>query len=232
MIFSGRVGIQRADPAAYDPSYGSVYLLLKGEDTPNTATFTDESPSPLTPTSSTLAVNTSTVAKFGSGSIRIIGLNASILYASNSNWDLGTGSWTFESWIYVPSFGGTGAAHITQGGGNRGHLWVDATNMNVYTGVGTISAAHGGFSTNTWYHCVWTKASGVNNPGFFLNGSPKSITAGSGTSWGTGAQTMRIGRSDGATHSDRYVDEVRFTRGVIRYTGAFTVPSYSYPKIT
>jgi hypothetical protein len=232
MILSGRMGVQRADPSAYDPSYGSVYLLLKGEGTVNQPVFLDESVNNLSTSSRILAVNTSTFAKFGSGSIKIIGLNASFTYASSTNWDLGTGSWTFESWIYVPSFGGTGAAHITQGGGNRGHLWVDATNLNVYTGVGTISAAHGGFSLNTWHHCAWCKASGVNNPGFFLDGAAKSITSGSGTAWGTGAQTMAIGRNDGTTHSDRYVDEVRYTRGVIRYTGAYTVPFYSYPKIT
>lgn len=234
MLFAGRTGIQRADPSAYDTNYGSVYLLLKGENTALSPVFIDESVNALTTTSNTLCVNTTTVAKFGSGSIRIIGLSAGFTYGASTNWDLSVGNWTFEFWIYVPSFGGTGAAHVTQGGSNRGHIWCDATNINVYTGNGTISAAHGGFSLNTWHHVAVCKASGNNNPGFFFNGTPKTITGGANTTWATvnSSQTMTIGRSDGTTHADRYVDEVRYTRGVIRYSGNFTVPNYSYPKIT
>jgi len=235
MLLTGRHAIQRADPGQYDPFYSNIILLLKGEGTPNTNTITDDGPLALVPAATT-ATNSSTYFKYGSGSIRLMGTangaTSGITYASSSSWDFSL-SWTLELWFNLPN-GFNNASpqgYFSTGGSNRANFYVDSTNIGVYTGVGSIGAAHGGITANTWYHLAICKASGVNNPGFFLNGNIKSITAGSGTGWTSGNQAWSLGRPDGAVHSDLYIDELRYTKGVVRYTAPFVPVTYTFPKI-
>jgi len=69
-----------------DRYYSNVGLLVNGEDPNGTTTFTDCGPKAYAQTTATNIRNTSTVVKFGVGSVYATGTNASVTYASTTTW--------------------------------------------------------------------------------------------------------------------------------------------------
>jgi hypothetical protein len=83
---------------------------------------------------------------------------------------------------------------------------------------------------NTWYHFAATW-DGTTHRGF-INGNQEYAIAKS-FGWKTAAAPMRLGRSTTYTSSwwsalNGFLDEIRITKGVARYTASFTPPAAPY----
>ena len=226
-----------------DPNYSSVVLLLKGENNNGSTTFTDDGPLRFVPTSSVATVNTTTIAKFGQGSIFSTGTYR-IQYATSTTYSqsaFANSIWCMETWVYLP-FGlyGTFPSNEFTLGNNANSPstpnWTWATTyIEVYTGAAFHRCPTSTPAAATWHHVVVQKNTTTNSAStssvdFWLNGT--KLVASLGGTWSTGAtQPFQVGRGDGAARPARYLDEFRITIGALRYTPnapTITVPDREY----
>jgi hypothetical protein len=82
---------------------------------------------------------------------------------------------------------------------------------------------------NNWHHVAVVRSSGTMN--FYFDGSAQGSGTADSTNYSGAAGTLRIGAS-GAYISDLngYIDDLRITKGVARYTANFTPPTAAFPN--
>jgi hypothetical protein len=178
------------------------------------------------------AITTSTY-KYGTGSISFDG--SGYLYSRalpNPNVALRTGDFTVEAWINTNTL--TGERGFIQTSATAGGLqtsYTDGIIGVIVAGAGsyTISMNVGGtnvvgstaITTGTWYHIALTRSSG--SVRLFINGvlssGPTTITADL-----TGQYICVGGYYNTSYLWNGYIDDLRITKGVARYTATFTPP--------
>jgi hypothetical protein len=219
--------------AAGDPYYANVSLLLHMDGSNGSTTFTDNSPSPKTPTVfGTAAVNTS-FFKFGTGSIYTgAGSGSNYLsYADTASLKMGTDDFTVEGWFLPTASGNERAFYIHS---------INATGgLSFFVGLGGVRFRANG----TDDLALSTSISGTNftHIAFVRQGTTRSIFIdGILVSFNTlsfnnnDVSTLQIG-AVGASGSDSfryygYIDDLRITKGVARYTANFTPPAAAFPN--
>jgi hypothetical protein len=171
----------------------------------------------------------STQSKFGGYSGYFDGSGDYLTLPASSDFAFGTGDFTIDCWIM---WDGTYAALgrnicSTEGNVGYGQLTIWAPGVSPWGNSGGVSC--GGVTSNyyppanTWVHIAVVRKSGVIY--FYGDGVLKYQAAGAG-SVGTSASPMYIGqRPDGYHPWFGYIDELRISKGVARYTGNFTPPT-------
>jgi hypothetical protein len=225
---------------ATDTYYSSVTLLLHGEGSNHSTTFTDNSSSPKTPSvSGSGAVEISTSqSKYGSASISTNATAVALDYASNAGFGFGSGDYTLEAFvrssntssqintIFDTRNGSTTGVQFWMGGGvasQPGNVLGCSSNTAVMATGGTVSA-------NTWIHCALCR-SGTTLRGFVDGVQAFSIT--DSRTYASSAPCRLLGdyaSSSGQFMLSSFLDEVRITNGVARYTANFTPPSSAFPN--
>jgi len=213
-------------PVPVDPIYGNVSLLLHGNGTNGSTTITDNSPSPKTVTAVGGAKINTTQSKFGGSSIsfRIVSESA---YLDIPTLSFAVGeSFTLEAWLYKTSRDGTGYSNIFSGGGPNqfGYDLTTESTIFMYIAAGFGVAESGTAVTyNNWLHLAWTRDGATCRA--FVNGVQQGT--------GTRSEAFTISRigatSSGAQTVGGYVDELRITKGIARYTANFTPPAAPFP---
>jgi hypothetical protein len=230
---------------AVDPYFSSVGLLLSGDGANGVNYFTDLSIGSKTVTTVGNTQVSTSVKKFGTGSIYFDGANDSLSISSSSIMSF-SGDFTIECWIncidYRTSqnwFYNYVFNSVDASGGNWTMPYINAAvQYNGTLGVGFYgSAGTTGFGTsaaismNTWYHVALVRASGTLT--CYLNGAPMPVTSGSAANNGNISQTgLIIGDSRWNTGSESwhgYIDDFRVTNGVARYTSNFTPSTTASP---
>lgn len=227
-----------------DPSYSSVSLLLHGDGTNGSTTVTDNSPTPKTVTAFGNANISTAQSKFGGSSMYFDGAGDYLDGPVSTDFNFGTGDFTIECSVYLAGWGSAGIFSLyytsllgcreqnTTGGWT---LWLDGTStsktaVNFSTTSGGAQASYS-FSLNTWYSITVTRQSGVIY--FFVNGT-LITSAAFATDTGT-AKKLSIGYHQDTVRGNTfylngYLDEVRVTKGVARYTATFTPPTAAFPN--
>lgn len=233
--------ISKGSSGPSDPNYSSVQLLLHGEGTNTGTTFTDNSPFARTLTASGNVQTSTTQFKMGASSIKFDGTGDYLLNDTASVWNLSSGvDFTLEGWVWVinvPDTTNNVSTVIGLGSGTGSGSNMIRTLTVFHTGgvdkLGYFLNGSGTGSTisdNTWYHFAIVRIS--NSTQIYINGtaigSPvsDSIAGLSNLTIGTDPATRN---TTNAFHFNGYLDDVRFTKGVGRYTGAFTPPTAPYP---
>jgi lysophospholipase L1-like esterase len=110
-------------PVTTTPASGTTtVLLLRGQGSNNSTTITDEAGHPMT-ANNTAKISTAQF-KFGSSSIALDGAaNTHVSTPSSSDFDMGSGDFTMEAWIYKTS-NGTGFPGLFARGDNTQNQWV------------------------------------------------------------------------------------------------------------
>lgn len=168
-------------------------------------------------------------AKWGSSSMFFDGTGDWLLVPHNQDLMLGTGNFTVESWVYLSA---TGAATGIVGKGTSTTGWLLSTNSSnnvVFTyGSSTITST-GTLSGSTWYHvAVVRQGTGTNQTKIYING----INDGTGTVSTDFNQTnnMYVGADRAAGSAlNGYLEDLRITKGIARYTANFTPPTAAFP---
>lgn len=213
-----------------DIYYPSCSLLMHFSGSDNSTTFTDSSPNNFTVTSNNGAKITSSISKFGSTSGFFDGTND---YVSTPNTvsNFGTDDFTIECWFYKAS---TNTALISNctAVSDSNYFVIDVVTANAIIQIRDNSSqayAYGpAVTSNQWNHIAVTRNSGTVR--VFVNGvsgTPVSITK-SITSRSTIIGGFLYPGFEGYFYG--YIDELRITKGLARYTGSFTTQSVEFPN--
>ena len=177
---------------------------------------------------------TTAVKKFGTGSVEFNGTSDYLNIPYKSQWDLSSDDFTIEAWAYADTLGSYNSivGQWPNGGGSNSNSFVLETvgsEMRFYFCSGTNVAYNslGAISTGSWDHWAVTRE-GTTLRGFKngtlvftnasfggMNNAPSDITVG--------------GNVAGAGYWDGYIDDLRITKGVARYTSNFTAPTAAFP---
>jgi hypothetical protein len=142
------------------------------------------------------------------------------------NMDFGTGDFTIECWVYTTNVSpGYSQTVLARHGSSGGTIWIiqilnGGTSRIVLSG--SVVCAGTTVAANTWTHIAFTR-SGTSLRAF--NNGVLITTVTDSTSL-SGTQVLTVGaQSDIAESFIGYIDDVRITKGVARYTTNFTPPT-------
>lgn len=211
-----------------DPDFSSVSLLLHMDGTNGSTTFTDSSSNALTATANGNAQISTAQSKFGGasglfdGSVDNLTVSNAVLNIASS------GDFTWEGWFYATSTGGYKCIINNDFGfSTTPRLYLKNNNLLGYIGSFDRISHQTTVTTNTWHHFAMVRASNVTH--VYLNGvqSSTSYTYSSASS-----NNMRIGSDTGANSQDftGYLDDIRITKNVARYTSNFTPATTAFPN--
>ena len=176
------------------------------------------------------------VSKFGGGSLAFDGSGDALALPANINLAMGSGDFTVEMWV-------NGANNGSVVGGSFPRLFTLGTAqtsgcIECYNAAGTMYIEIFGVSSitftastllnSTWNHYAITR-SGTSLRAF-VNGTQVGTTATNSTNLSLAATTQSwigaIGASAG--NFNGYIDDLRITKGYARYTANFTPPTNAH----
>ena len=211
-----------------DPSYGSVSLLLPGNGANGSTTILDYNRSPQIITAVGNAQISTAQSKFGGSSMLFDGTGDWLTAPDNAIYNFGTGDFTVECWIYLNAINRVNGIW-TNGPAAAGSFGFYVTSGNKleasYYGGATVTGATS-LAVNTWYHVAVSRSGTTNR--VFLNGTQDATNTSSNNN--TTSKCM-VGNSftDQPDSPNGYIDDLRITKGVARYTTTFTPPAAAFP---
>jgi hypothetical protein len=219
-------------------SYTKLMLHCDGDD--NGTSFTDSSSNNYTVSVTGGAITETSQSKFGGSSLYIPNNSAYVSVPDNDDWYFGTGDFTIDFWWqYTGSwadntflFGqytdGTNRNFLGTQDYNGKHLYgVSRKDGEGYLDINPWSGGRA-LAADTWYHIAITRASGVLY--FFVNGELDwSDNTQTSTEWQNNTPTFKVGNDGSGGGSMTYwIDEFRISKGIARWTEAFTPPTEAY----
>lgn len=203
-----------------DPYFEKVILLLHMDGTNGSTSFVDSGPNGLAVTANGNAAISTADSKFGGASGYFDG--SSYISVSEDLFNFSSSDWTVEFWMYPQvSNAYQPVFYIDQG--IYIHLFSD---NKVYVndaiaGAGGFSG--GSFGTDQWYHFAAVRNAGTLT--VYVNG----VSIGSSsTPFGTATSPLHVAQGWGDAFFNGYIDELRITKDVARYTSDFTPPTAAF----
>jgi len=254
ILSDGNVGIGTTAPQGLLEVKGSIRgevdsytkLLIHSDTTDNSATFIDSGSTGHTITVGSDASHQDTKQKFGGTSIYFDGTDDNLSLSSHSDWQM-DGEFTIESWVYLNSsnnnFNPIFSSHAFLSTNYDGQftLQIDgsdtALKAHFYVSTGVGVGLHvdligtSTFSVANWYHVAVTRDSS-DDIKLFVNGVEEA-TVNDSTTLHTTASDIYIGRRgvSAPTCINGYLDEIRISKGVARWTEDFTPPARAYSTV-
>jgi hypothetical protein len=237
---------QRQNTWIGDASFANVLLLLHMDGSNGSTTFTDSSSNAFAVTSFGNAQISTAQSKFGGASGLFDGNGDYLTTPTSTALDLGN-TYTIEFWMRANSFASNGGLI---------HRGLYTTTTNSWNGLafsirqlgseirfyfyGISNATEqiinvpisGNFTINTWHHVAMTRSG---TTGYVLVDGVLKNTISSLNTPAASSRDLKIGVWDYSTGStvsewfNGYIDDLRITKGVARYTANFTPPANPSP---
>lgn len=181
---------------------------------------------------STLANNgiTTSFYKFGTQSFR--NTTSGYMTVSNStSLQFGTGDFTIECWVYRSA---SGVAHTIMSKGfvpvpNNGWvLQINASNQLIWSsGTSTLKTSTTTIGAGTWTYVAITRSG--TTAYMFISGTLEGASFTDNANYNQ-VNDMKVGADrNNANSFNGYLDDIRITKGVCRYTATFTAPTAAFP---
>lgn len=215
---------------AGDEYLSNVSLLLKFDGANNSVTFIDDSPNTKTVVAHGNAkISTAQSIAYSSGYFD--GINSYLTIPTSPDFNFGIGDFTIEMWLYIPANNISDRYII----GNSHYGWNSgAFYINVYNGYlgfnqygHSIIRAGSPYPLNQWVHVAVVRKSGTIT--VFQNGVKGNSTNNSFTQMSLNLakdDNVYIWKVPQSSNLDGFIDSLRVTKGVARYSSNFT-PSTS-----
>lgn len=219
-----------------DPYYANVSLLLHCNGTDGSTSFTDNSPSPKTPSVVGSSRISTAQSKFGGASFENPNNSSRLQYATDPAFGFGSGDFTIEMFANMANIssrvnnvfdtrspGSTGIGFFLGGGDYAQPANVIGCSSN--TGVLGVG---GNLSGLVFPHVALSRESGTLRA--FVNGV-MVFSVGDGRTYSSSAPLYLGADGFGTTGQVAigFMDEIRITKGVARYTSNFTPPAAPFP---
>ena len=180
-------------------------------------------------------ISTST-KKYGTGSLYFDGTGDWLVGQRTPDLSFGTGDFTIEGWANVPSIDGTYRCILSIGypvqifsvGGTIETFFRDADGSGSY--FATPKGPTSSISANTWFHFAVVR----NGTTFttYVNGVAGTAVTGKTNAVFYSSVALYIGEFGPSNiyPFSGYIDDLRITKGVARYTSNFTPPGAAFPN--
>jgi len=223
-----------------DDDFASVSFLSGFEGIDESTTIVDEGPVGHTGITANANAQLDTAQKkFGDSSLLLDGTGDNVTIDDHASLTLAAGDFTIEAHVRFNGDPGTDPRTIVSKwteGTNQREWWLQ-TQDNVLqfyistNGSGLALKASSSFNpaADTWYHIAVCRTGGLAY--FFVDGVAHG-NAGLTETIFDGSSPVIIGSSIGSfpNYANGWVDELRITKGVARYTTGFTPPDAAYPR--
>lgn len=226
-----------ADPNEYD-----VSLLLHFDGLDGDTEFTDTSTAPKKISKTGNVVISTAESKYGSSSVYFDGGANALTVPMSSDFNFSRNNFTIEFWLYPTAYNSNSSrliqtrdgdtyAGLNLGLGDAGQLslysssngssWNLLSNANAYT-----------VALNEWTHIALVRNGDTFS--IFVNGTSVYTATSSGTLYYNAGDKLIIGGQTTGTNRSLsgYMDEIRITNHVARYTADFPVATTSFPDPT
>ena len=172
----------------------------------------------------------SNTVKYGTGAMQFSSTNYLTLLATPLVSAFGSGSFTVEAWIYPTQSGiftlASSNYNYSSGTGNWSFYFSPGSASLLYfntTSVNHASSTTTTISLNTWTHIAYSRNGSTAY--FFVNGTQVGTTVSDTTNYPSGGLLYIGQQNDGTGSATGYIDDLRITNGVARYTANFTPPT-------
>lgn len=217
------------DVSNADPYWSSVVLAMHMDGTNGSTTFTDVKGKVVTAYGN--AQISTAQSKFGGASAYLDGTGDYLSLPTSSDFAFGSGDFTIECWVYLDNVSGNKTVvQIFPTGGRAWDLLIGGATTNFRATVnGTNDAVNitgPNLTASAWNHiAVVRSGTAVTLYTNGVAGTPGTLTG----SIFTPTSGPNIGRNmDNAWYFAGYIDDLRITKGVARYTANFTPPSLAF----
>ena len=173
------------------------------------------------------AMTQSNTVKYGTGALYFDGSTGAITTTTKPYFAFGTNNFTVEYWVYPISWS-TGPTVIdfrgTPGTVGFSDYYSTSGVPNIYKeGTGTLLTSNTAVSVNTWTHIAYVRNS--NTMTIYVNGANTGGVTDT-TNWVAPSNNATFGAGKGPSlFFNGYLDDLRVTNGVARYTSNFASPS-------
>jgi hypothetical protein len=165
-------------------------------------------------------------SKFGGSSMAFDGTGDFLIAQNNPALQLGSDNFTIDGWFNL-------SAHVYQNWSicSKGSEWALIGDANRW--CFQVNAAVNPFVIawtpvyNIWYHFACVRNGSTTT--MYINGN--SIGSGTSANITNSTGVLRVGRygTDATYDINGYIDDLRITKGVARYTSNFTPPTQAFP---
>ena len=205
-------------------------LMAHMNGTDNAQVFTDSSDSEHTMTANGNVKTENTQKKFGETSAYFDGSDDYITLASNPNFAFGTGDFTIDLWVRFLDTSTFRPLVCIYSQSSDAIYWdIYNGNMRLYlfgTGYAALIKAWSP-SIGTWYHIAFVRSSGTGY--FFVDGTILDASGAMATDIADNSNPLAVGAAIyDSRYFNGYIDELRISKGIARWTENFTPPSAPY----
>lgn len=200
-----------------DAHYDKVSLLLPMFGSNNGTVFTDYSPVPKTITSFGNTKTVTTQSKYYGSSVYFDGSGDYLTVSIDTDY-IATGNFTIEAWVYTNTIASAYYTIYTHGAATAA-IYLHGDKFVWYDGADRCISAS--IAANTWYHVAAVRQGTTIS--LYVNGVASGTTFTSSRSFTNTTNT--IGANSSAEYFNGYIQDLRVTKGVARYTSNFTPPA-------
>jgi hypothetical protein len=226
------------DFSKQDQYWNNTVLVMHGDGTNGATVFTDEKGGNIT--SYGTVVTSTTVYKFGTSSIYFPGASSRLSTDISPNYSFGSGNFTVEFWYtsvskvssYPLIIGNSKAWGSNAWGINDRHdAYPTKFTVFIYNALnGPLIVSNTTVTNNTTYHLALVRNG--NTISLYVNGTLDSSATISVSLDSNSSDAIVIGNGyDGTQPVNSYVDDLRLTKGIARYTSNFNVPTAAFPNV-
>jgi len=227
MPFPFQLGGVGSDFVDNDIYFNNVSLLLHFDGANSSTTFTDSSENSKTLTANGNAQISTAQSKFGGASGLFDGSGDEVSFANSSDFAF-SGDFTIEAFVYIVVSDTTDRnIYITA---NNGGLSFGLNGKKLQVGANNVAydvKTSADIATSQWVHVAASRSGTTLR--LFVNGTQDGSATITRTYTSSGSHY--IGSGGSLNYFNGYIDELRITKGVARYTANFTPPAYPYSNV-
>jgi hypothetical protein len=225
--------ITGSEKTPVDPQFTSVSLLLHGNGANGSTTIVDSSSSPKTVTAVGNAQISTAQSKFGGASIAFDGSGDRLAIPASSQFGFGMDSFTIEYFLRCTASGlqihlDTRIAADSE---SAPEIYSDGATLYYFANATNLITATSSITANTWQHIAVCRSAGATR--LFVDGIQRGSTYSDLLNY-SAARPVSIGGhylGSAGVFFNGYIDDLRITKGVARYTANFTPPTAPFPDI-